>query len=386
MKSRLLDPSVLTFTAIIAVIAIWIGSGVLGRGGGTPAADRERTVPVVAASWSEAAPVDQQMSLYGEVEPTQVVTLRSRTEGIVESVASQGLTVTPGQELAQLSTDDREARLARSQAQLASAERNFNAAQRLAERGVGPTSDVQARLAEVEAARAELRAIELEIENTTLRSPIRGTVNRIISDVGAYVSMGGEILEIVDNDPLVAVIQVQQSQITHVRPGMPARVSFIGGEETEGRVTFVSPLADAATRTFRVEVEVPNPEGAVPAGLSAEVTLVTRTVEAHHISSALLRLDEHGRLGLYVVDDDDQVAFREVNIVMADSSGVWAAGLSNRERLITISQGGIGAGETVEVQDTPEDYRQRVLAPGDNSGPAEVIEGGPNDDTPAEPR
>lgn len=373
MKSRFLDPSVLTFAAIVAVITIWIASGMLGRESGAPVSEREHPVPVVAASWSEAVPVDQQMSLYGEVEPTQVVTLRSRTEGIVESVVSQGVIVSPGQELAQLSTDDREARLARSQAQLANAQRSFDAAQRLAERGVGPEADVQSRLAEVEAARAELRAIELEIENTTLRSPISGTVNRIISDVGAYVSLGGEILEIVDNDPLIAVIQVQQSQITNIRPNMPARVSFIGGDETEGRVVFVSPLADAATRTFRVEVEVPNPDGAVPAGLSAEVTLITRTVDAHHISSALLRLDEQGRLGLYVVGENEEVAFRQVDIVMADSSGIWASGLGERERLITISQGGIGAGEKVEVQETPDDYRKRVIAPGRDSAGSEAV-------------
>ncbi|MHB2266047.1 efflux RND transporter periplasmic adaptor subunit [Aliihoeflea sp. PC F10.4] len=364
MNLRIFNSSFFVFVAIIAVIVVWIATGMNGPQTEAPASERERSVPVVAASWSEATPVDQRMSLYGEVEPTQVVILRSRTDGLIESVASQGTTVQTGDELAQLSTDDREARLARAQAQLATAEQSHAAAQRLAERGVGPSQDVQARLAELEAARAELRAIELEIENTTLRSPIAGTVNRVISDVGAYVPLGGEVLEIVDNDPLVAVIQVQQAQVTRVRPGMAAKVSFIGGDEVDGRVTFVSPLADASTRTFRVEVEVPNPEGAFPAGLSAEVALVTRTVEAHHVSAALLRLDEQGLLGIYTVGDDDTVAFEQVNVVMADSSGIWIAGLAPRERIITISQGGIAAGEAVVVEETPPEYRQRVIAPG----------------------
>lgn len=364
MKFRIFDTSFLVFVAIVVVIVVWIASGMIGRQHEEPAAEGGRPVPVVAASWSEAVPVDQRMSLYGEMEPTQVVILRSRTDGLIESVTPQGTAVRTGDELAQLSTDDREARLARAQAQVATAEQSHAAARRLAERGVGPSQDVQARLAEVQAARAELRAIELEIENTTLRSPIAGTVNRVISDVGAYVPMGGDVLEIVDNDPLVAVIRVQQAQVTSVRPAMAATVSFIGGDEVDGRVTFVSPLADASTRTFRVEVEVPNPQGAFPAGLSTEVTLVTRTVEAHHVSAALLRLDEQGLLGIYTVGDDDTVGFKPVNVVMADSSGIWITGLAPRERIITISQGGIAAGEAVIVEETPPEYRQRVIAPG----------------------
>ena len=363
MKSKLINPATVVFIATILLVAAWIASGMIGRDD-TPAPAAERSPPVVAASWSEARPVGQELSLYGEVVPTQVASVRSRTDGLVESVSPQGTRVEEGDVLAQLSTDDREARLARAEAQVASARRAAEAAQQLADRGVGPQSDVQARQAELEAARAELRAIQLEIENTTLRAPIAGVINRVIADIGAYVSPGGEVLEIVDNDPLIAVVQVQQSQIVNVRAGMPARIRFIGGEETQGEVRFVSPLADAATRTFRVEIEVPNPEGEVPAGISVEAMLVTRTVEAHHISTALVRLDEQGRLGLNAVDEDDRIVFKPVDIVMADSSGIWVAGLASRERLVTISQGAIAAGERVEVRETPPEYLSRTIAPG----------------------
>jgi membrane fusion protein, multidrug efflux system len=362
MTSRFFTSTTIVFAAIILLVAFWIASGMIGREEEEVAAP-QRPLPIVTASWSEALPVDQRLSLYGDVEPTQVATVRARTDGLIESVAEQGTVVVQGDELAQLSTDDREARLARGEAQVANAERSYDAAVQLAERNVGPQSDVQARLAELEAARAELRAIQLDIENTTLTAPIPGIVNRVIAEIGAYVSAGGEVLEIVDNDPLIAVVQVQQSQIVNVRRGMPAMVSFIGGRQAEGRVSFVSPLADAATRTFRVEVEVPNPDGEVPAGISVEVMLVTATVDAHHLSSALLRLDEQGQLGLYAVENDDSVVFKPVEIVMADSSGIWVTGLLARDRLVTISQGAVAAGETVTVEETPAEYQARVIRP-----------------------
>src|SRR5690606_36902816 len=124
------------------------------------------------------------------------------------------------------------------------------------DRNVGTEAEAQTRLAQLEAARAELRAIELEIGNTRLEAPIGGVVNRVIADIGSYVSLGGEILEIVDNDLLVAVVHVQQADIARVTNGMDARVRFIGGDERDGVIPFVSPLGDAATRTFRVEVEI----------------------------------------------------------------------------------------------------------------------------------
>lgn len=111
MKSRLFSSSTLVFAAVVLLLVGWIGSGMLGRDH-TPAAAAPPPVPIVAASWSEARPVDRRLVLYGEVEPFQTVTLRSRTDGLLEEVVSQGSIVSAGEEVGILSTDDREARLA----------------------------------------------------------------------------------------------------------------------------------------------------------------------------------------------------------------------------------------------------------------------------------
>ncbi|MFE3836114.1 efflux RND transporter periplasmic adaptor subunit [Pseudogemmobacter sonorensis] len=354
MRSRILDPATFVFAAIVLLVVLWIGSGIFSREEAVVA--EERPAPVVAASWSEARPVERKLVLYGEVQPTQIVTLRSRVDGLVEEIAEQGRRVAEGDVLGRLSADDREAKLAQARAQLAVAEQASNSAQSLADRGITTSLDANARQAELEAARAALRAVELEIENTTLRAPISGVINRVLAESGSYVSPGGEVLEIVNNDPLLAIIQVQQSQITNVVGGMPARVTFIGGETAEGRVRFVAPLADAATRTFRVEVEVDNPGGRIPAGISAEVELVTETVEAHYISMALLRIDAQGRIGVYVLDGENRTAFRPIGFVAADASGVWISGLGAREHLVTISQGALAGGQVVEVRETPAEY------------------------------
>lgn len=362
MIGRLFNATTLVFLAIVGLVVVWIGSGMMGREDEAPPAPAERALPSVAASVSEAEEVTRELVLYGDIEPTQIATVRARVDGVVEEIVSQGTRVVAGDILARLSTDDREARRARAEAQLATAEQSAGNARQLFERGVGPETTVQTTAAELEAARAELRAIELEIANTEVVAPIAGVVNRLISDIGAYVSPGGEVLEIVDNDPLLAVVTVQQGDISGVRPGMRARVSAIGGDTREGTVSFVSPIADAATRTFRVEVEVANPDGELPSGISAEVVIPVETLSAHYISPALARLDTEGRLGVYLVDEEDRIQFAPMQIVYADAGGIWITGVEDGSRLVTISQGALQPGERVEVRETPPGYLRDIPA------------------------
>lgn len=356
MPRRFFNSTTLVFLAIVLLVVVWIGSGMIGR---EPAVVAERppsALPQVAASVSQAQEITRELVLYGDIEPAQVAVVRARTDGVVEEIVRLGTVVEPGDALAQLSSDDREARRTRAEAQLASAQRAYDSAVQLFERNAGPEVNVQTTLAQLEAARAELQAVELDIANTAIVAPISGIVNRIAADLGAYVTPGGEVIEIVDNDPLMAVVNVQQAAVSGVRAGLPARVSFIGGEEREGTVRFVSPIADAATRTFRVEVEIFNPGGDLPSGISAEVVIPIDTVSAHRVSAALGRLDEEGRIGIHVVEDDNRIAFVPVEIVRADAGGVWISGLPESARIVTISHGALGPGQEVEVAETPPEY------------------------------
>ncbi len=374
MRFRKPDATLTVFLAIIALVVLWIGSGMLVREPPQPPQRPDPGVPVVAASHSTAKPVTRELVLYRDVEPVQIATLRARTDGLVESVVPLGTRVERGQPLVQLSADDREARLAYARAQVDAAQRDYEAARQLLQRGAGTQSDVRARLAQLEAARAELRTVELDLTNTQLPSPITGTVSRIIADVGAYVTPGGEILEVVDNDPLVAVVNVQQSAVGRVRPDMPAVARFIGGEQRDGVVRFVSPIADAATRTFRVEIHIDNSDGQMPAGLSAEVVIPVETVPAHRISAALVQLDAQGNIGVYSVDDSDRIAFLPINVVRARADGIWVTGLPEQIRIVTISQGSLGPGQQVRVQDTPPEYLQQLSgAPARDQVPTQVV-------------
>lgn len=356
--SRLKSSSTLVFLAILALLVVWIGGGMLNRTPPEQPARVEPPLPNVAAHLSTAERIQPRVVLYGNIVPNQTSILRARTAGIVEEVVRQGDVVEQGAQIARLSADDRQAGVARAEAELRSAERDHEAARQLRERGVTSEAELQSRFASLEAARAGLRAAELELENTLLRAPITGTVSNVIAELGSFVQSGGEVLEIVNNDPLIAQIEVRQNEITSVSLGQRAEVSFQGGRETEGRVSFISPVATPETRTFRVEIEIPNPDSAVPAGLSAEIALALGEQVAHRISPALVRLDDAGRIGVMIVEPDGEtLRFAPIDIVQARAEAIWATGLPENVQIVTISQGALNDGQRALVSETPEEFR-----------------------------
>lgn len=362
--ARFLSSSTLVFLAILGFLVFWIGGGMLNR---EPPAQPEAVVvpvPTVAASVSTAEVIRPRTVLFGDVVPDQTSVLRARTAGIIEEIVREGHEATQGDQLALLSADDRQASVARAEAQVRSVERDYEAARQLRERGITAEAEVQSRFAQLESARADLRAAELELQNTRLTAPISGTVSRVLADLGSFVDSGGEVLEIVRNDPLIARVEVRQSEITAIALDQRADVVFQGGLKTEGRVRFISPVATPETRTFRVELEIPNPDTEIPAGLSAEISLPLDPISAHRLSPALIRLDDAGRIGVFVVDTDEEtLRFRPVEIVQARAEAIWVTGLEDTARIVTISQGALSDGQQARISETPETYRQIIGGP-----------------------
>lgn len=342
--------STVLILAVAVLLAAWIGSGMLGREPPVLEARPAPAAPSVAARWSRATPIERLITLQGEVLPDQQVTVRAETEGrIVEIPVPLGEAVTAGTMVARIGIEDREARLRRAEATVRGRETDFRGAEQLAREGYQAQLRVETALAELEAARAELESIRLDIERTRLRAPIGGVVNHRNAEVGDYIAVGAPVAEILENHPLKAIAQLPQHNVHRVRRGAAARVEFADGQVRPGVIRHVSARANTATRTFRVEIEVPNPDRSLPSGISAQIRIPVEEVLAHRVSPALITLDEEGRLGLKTVDDDDRVVFRTVDPIRADTGGLWVAGLPHEIRIITIGQGFVNEGQAVRV-------------------------------------
>jgi multidrug efflux system membrane fusion protein len=123
-------------------------------------------------------------------------------------------------------------------------------------------------------------------------------------------------------------------------------------------------VADEATRTFTVELEVENRDGQLRAGGTAELRVPAEVVLAHRISPSLLTLDDAGNVGVKIVNDQGEVEFVVADIALSSYDGVWLAGLPETATIITVGQGYVAPGSVVAA--IPERDVETAVAIKDN--------------------
>lgn len=167
-------------------------------------------------------------------------------------------------------------------------------------------------------------------------------------EIGDLVRVGDPVATLVDLDPLIVVGEVNERDIASIQAGGAGTARILDGEVLEGSVRYISAVADAATRTFAVELAIPNPEQRWQAGLTAELRLYADTVRVHALSSALLSLADDGTVGVKLVEDG-RVRFYPVVIVGSAQDGMYVSGLPESVEVITVGQGYVTEGQRVSV-------------------------------------
>lgn len=341
-----------TWIAALLVVAIlaWMGSGfIFPSQDTTPVTTREDPKPIsVAVTSSVAETVTQFYRAEGQALPDRDTMLRAETSGdIAEVLVAKGQDVGAGTVIARFDPTNNNADANRAAQDIAQAQREFDNAEKLLERGVSTADRVAQARAALATAQAQVTAIAQEAKALTITAPFAGRIETLDLDAGEFVSAGADVGRLVDITPLTVAIQVPQQSLTRLAVGQPATVNFITGEEREGTVTFVGTSASSETRTFLAEVEIANEDGAIPAGISAEVVIPTGEATAHFLSSSIVSLDADGALGVKTVDTDNAVAFFPVEVVRAQIDGIWVTGMPDTVDVITVGQGYVNEGETV---------------------------------------
>jgi membrane fusion protein, multidrug efflux system len=349
-----LPPNARIALLIAGAVALWLASGlVLPSDGGqdaAPAAPDTFAVRVVESVARDTAPL---LSITGRTRARRTVDVRAEVAGrVTELPADEGDAVAAGAVLGRLEAQDRAERVAETRGRVAQREIEYKAAKNLAGRGFASEVRLAEAGADLEAARAELAAAEVALDKTALTAPFAGVVAARAVEIGDYATPGQVVFQVVELDPLVVEGFVSERQLPALRPGQAAVARLLDGRELEGQLTFIAPAAGDAARTFRLEVTVDNPGGAIPGGLTATLAFAGRPVPAHAVTPAALTLDDAGVLGVRHVDPDGVVRFAAVELLRDTPEGAWIAGpdLPMRARIIVAGQEDVAAGQAVEVE------------------------------------
>lgn len=339
-------------------IAAWMMTGDLVISGSAQEAARrppaERTQADAAAfrvRVAEVSAVERQrtLAMRGKTRADAFVAVAAETQGqIVERPVNRGAEVQPGDVLCRLDEGIRAAELAKARAEAAKSQLEFEAATKLQGRGFESETRVATTRAALDSAEAGVAAAEQELARAVIRAPLAGTVQEPLADVGSMLPIGGVCATIIDVDPLFVVGQVAERDVSNVTLGAAATVRLVTGETVEGTVSYVSRAADNATRTFSVEVEIANPDGALRDGVTAEAAIPVAAMTVHRLSPGVLTLDDDGAVGVRTVDPDNRVVFMPVSIAMQDAEGFWVTGLPETVTVITVGQEYVSDGQLVE--------------------------------------
>lgn len=350
------NPMALALVLTLALV-LWLASGVLWPSEANsdqvepkPVSNNEATEAVeVMGRKVQSQPIQREITLYGRTEPDRVATLRAEVRGrITQVLAKRGSMVSKGQPLMTLDQRDLPQQLARAESALAQQQLDFNGAQKLANQGLQGELQLAQAKAQLISAKAEVSRLSFDLEHTTIRAPFDGVFNERHVEIGDYLGVGDPVAMIADLDPLVVRAEVTEVDVVALQLGQVAQAQFIGDNSSSGEIRYISALSTQGTNTFVIEVAVPNPDGKLRAGKSAELTLPLDTREAIYITPALLALDEQGNLGVKLVEQE-LVKFYPIDLIKADGDGVWTGGVPAESTIITVGQAFVRDGDPVHV-------------------------------------
>ena len=127
------------------------------------------------------------------------------------------------------------------------------------------------------------------------------------------------------------------------------KYASLPGKLAEGKIRFVSKSASQTTRTYRVEAELKNADGAIPDGITAEVTLSLVPTPLTRVPRSALTFSSGGDLGVRAVGDDGKVQFHPVSVHEDEQTFMWLDGVPHGARVIVQGQDFVREGQRVEA-------------------------------------
>lgn len=347
---------------VLAAAGAWIATGqfsAVGSAGAqaaTPAA--EATAPEQAGeSLHTVAAVDpdyfdhaRPIEISGVTSPNKKAVLAARSSGIIDEINMQeGMPVAPDTVVLKLEGPDMQAAVKIAEVALEKATHDLDVAQKLYARGqTAEQALINARTANSSAV-AQLEQAQAAADRLTLKVPFGGTVDEINVETGEWAPAGTPIATVLSLDPLVVRAEVSEVDFHEVAVGDTADIELADGTKLSGAIRFISKEASGSTRTFPVEVELPNPDSTIPSGMTASVTLYTAPVRSVLVPRSVITLSSEGVLGIRVVDQDGIANFAKVELVDDTTDGLIISGVPEGVKIIVSGQDLVRDGEKVIV-------------------------------------
>jgi multidrug efflux system membrane fusion protein len=353
----------ITAIGLVGAAVLWIASGHLiphespesrASARHSEAAQKLFRVGVIETTVAQHS---RKLLLSGRTEADKKVMAVARTGGVLTDLkVKRGTHVKKGDVIAILSDEAREAQVTQAKALLDQRRVELEAKRRLIELNAVPRLELSNLEAQYRAAVAAVAAAEAERDRGIVTAPWDGVITEVPAEVGtsAFSFQGREIAQIVALDPMLAVVEVAERKLGGIKIGDSADVRLVTGQSATGKVRYVSKSASQTTRTYRVEVEIKNPDGAIPDGITAEVTIPVAPTPATRVPRSALTFSSKGELGVRTVSAEKIVGFVPISVVEDDQAFMWVGGIPAGTQVIVQGQDFVREGQRVDATPAAE--------------------------------
>ena len=355
------------FAALVVLVAAaaWVGTGEFASvgsqekaasetaGNDSPPKEAEvsnlRTVAVITPNFSDHA---REIRVSGATQPDKQAVLAARASGIISSLTIEKGQIVPADTLVMtLEGPELSAAITNAETMLAQVRRTADVTEKLFANGNTSESKLIADRASVASAKAALSQATAASDRLKLTAPFTGFVDTVKVERGEWLQAGTPVAIILSLDPIVVRADISELDIGYLKVGDKAAVRLVNGRKLEGTVRFVALDAEPKTRTYQVEVALPNPERSIPSGMTAEVSLYAAPVRSVTVPRSIITLSDDGDLGLRVVDADGVANFAAVELIDDTPMGLVLAGVPDGVRIIVSGQDLVKDGDKVLTKD-----------------------------------
>lgn len=270
------------FLAIVFIIVTLSACG--GEKGNEPTPSEEPSRLPTNVTIMEISPSSlmEYVDLTGVTEAFIDVTISSEEGGIIETLNfDKGQWVKKGKELARVNAKFIEAILHEAKADLALKESNYQRAEKLFARKSITEQERLEMQSQFQMAKARFELARIRLEKAIMESPINGVVIEKNVEEGEFVPPGGSIGRIQDLSRIKVAASLPESELPYIKEGREVKMTFDGipGQAFTGEISYIGSAADDVTRTFPLEIILPNKEGKLKSGMVARLSIVKRIFE-----------------------------------------------------------------------------------------------------------
>lgn len=318
-----------------------------------------RTVAVVAPPMENHA---VSIRISGVTEPDKRVTLAVRTGGIItELPVKQGDRVKSGDVILSLDAEEKKSMVASAEQTLAQRKAETQAAESLAKRGNLAKLQLDSSRSALTNAQSQLEAARAELDRLQVVAPFDGVLDRVSVEKGSSVQQGAEVATLLALNPIIAVGEVSERSLGSIKIGGKAQVRLVNDQIAEGTIRYISKEANAQTRTYRVEVAIPNGEASIPSGMTTEIMLWAEPIRAVRVPRSVVTLSANGDFGVRAIDKDNKAFFIAVTLIDDATNALVLTGVPDGARIIVSGQDFVTDGEVVTPVAPDEALLKKLL-------------------------